>query len=312
MLISDNMPYHLQLKGYVGGPDFSLQEVDRVLEENKDSHVSVLIDSTGGQFVTGVSIMNSLRNHGDVSVHFVGMNASAATIASLGATHISMDADAMYLVHKVMMPVGVWEMQNADDMAALIENLQKAHTDLCKLDANVATLYARKCKKGAEELLALMKEGGWLTAKEALDWGFVDEVTNLEEDSAPEMTEAMAAAMAAVGMPIPASVPLAGGENTSAFGKFLAAIASFFKPGQATATMEAAAPAPDPRVAELENQLAEASKKITELEARLDSEPAEEATQVVATPTADKNCDEPYAQYCKTGAEAKTLFDSLP
>ncbi|HBI57868.1 MAG TPA: hypothetical protein DDY12_02270 [Porphyromonadaceae bacterium] len=38
-----------------------------------------------------------------MAVHFVGLNASAATIASLGAVHISIDAGAMYLVHKFSM-----------------------------------------------------------------------------------------------------------------------------------------------------------------------------------------------------------------
>ena len=72
-----------------------------------------------------------------------------------------------------------------------------------------------------------MKVGGWLTAKEALDWGFVDEITDLEDEPAPCLTDALASAMANVGMPIP-NIPLAETDRDGLFGKFLTAIASLF------------------------------------------------------------------------------------
>ena len=95
-----NATYNLHLKGFVGGADFDRNYVDFVLAQNSEQSVSVLIDSLGGSLATALSIASAFRNHGDVSVHFVGMNASAATIASLGAKHISIDANAIYLVHK--------------------------------------------------------------------------------------------------------------------------------------------------------------------------------------------------------------------
>ena len=85
--------------------DDDRKAVDNMLAENQGKQVNVLIDSTGGQLGTGLSISSALKIHGNVSVHFVGLNASAATIASLGASHISMDAGAMYLVHKKMYKV---------------------------------------------------------------------------------------------------------------------------------------------------------------------------------------------------------------
>lgn len=92
--------YHISLKGYVGGYDFDRSTVDSELAKNEGKTVNVLIDSLGGSLATGLSISAAFKNHGNVYVHFVGLNASAATIASLGAAHISIDAGAMYLVHK--------------------------------------------------------------------------------------------------------------------------------------------------------------------------------------------------------------------
>ncbi|MBQ9751384.1 MAG: Clp protease ClpP [Paludibacteraceae bacterium] len=217
--------YHLHLKGFVGGYDFDKNYVDYVLSKNAGKPVFVLIDSLGGSLATALSIASSFRNHGDVTVHFVGMNASAATIASLGAKHITMDASAMYLAHKCSTEFFQWAQLNADQLADQIASLEQLKTDLEKMDANVAGMYSRKCKKDADALLALMKVGGWLSAKEALDWGFVDEITNADEDKAPVLTDAVASAMASVGMPIP-NLPV---ESISQFSKFLNAIANLFR-----------------------------------------------------------------------------------
>ena len=72
--------YQLHLKGFVGGYDFDADYVDFVLGKNKDNEVNVLIDSLGGQSSTALSIFSAFKLHGNVNVHFVGMNASAATI----------------------------------------------------------------------------------------------------------------------------------------------------------------------------------------------------------------------------------------
>lgn len=227
--------YNLHLKGFVGGYDFDSDYVDFILGKNAGKSVNVLIDSLGGSLATALSISSAFKLHGDVSVHFVGMNASAATIASLGAKHVSIDTNAMYLVHKCSQAFFEWSQLNADQMADLIAELGKAKSDLEKLDCNVAAMYATKCKKEPKALLDLMKVGGWLTAKEAREWGFVDEITDEPEDAAPKLTDSTASAMAAAGIPIP-NVPVTDKEKDGGFARFLATIAAFFKTGSTPAT----------------------------------------------------------------------------
>lgn len=300
--------YHISLKGYVGGYDFDRSTVDRELAKNEGKQVNVLIDSLGGSLATGLSISAAFRNHGNVNVHFVGLNASAATIASLGAARISIDAGAMYLVHKCSMAFFEWGSLNSDQFATLIADCEKIKADLDKLDLNCAQLYASRCKRKTEDLLALMKAGGWLTAKEALDWGFVDEITDLADEPAPKLTDALASAMASEGMPIP-NIPISEADKESAFAKFIAALTSFFKPstnpittamiktytflsailadkpltvkdGAATVTV-AQLDAIEDALAEKDRLCNEQKQTIADLQAKLDMTPAEPSKQVV-------------------------------
>lgn len=288
--------YNLHLKGFVGGADFDRNYVDYVLGKHVGKSVHVLIDSLGGSVATALSIASAFKNHSDVTVHFVGMNASAATIASLGAKHISIDANAMYLVHKCSQAFFEWGSLNADQFATLIADCEKIKADLDKLDCNIASMYAARCQRKSADLLDLMQKGGWLTAQEAKDWGFVDEVTNLANDNAPKLSDAVAAEMASAGIPIP-NIPVA--DKESAFAKFLASLASLFKTPKTQSDMNTE-PAPNPtaaeqtpaptataeRVAELEAQVVDRDKTIADRDATIASQAAEIAA-LKAAPGAD-------------------------
>ena len=221
--------YHLHLKGYVGGYDFDSDYVDYILNRNPDTEVHVLIDSLGGSLATALSIVAAFRNHANVHVHFVGMNASAATIASLGAKHVSIDSSAMYLVHKCSVEFFRWASANSDKLADIIKEAKQMKSDLEKMDANVAQMYATKCQKSQEELLALMKKGGWLTAQEALEWGFVDEITDYEEDAAPVITDSIAADMGAAGIPVPSQLAKDSAQSSTVLTRFIEALTNIFK-----------------------------------------------------------------------------------
>ncbi len=195
--------YNLFLKGSVGYWDFNADMVSYVLDKHKESEVRVLINSHGGDVATALSISSLFSIHGNVHCHYVGMNASAATIAAMGAKHISIDADALFLVHKCMSLVLEWDYMNADELAAHIAGLEKQKKDNETIDGCIAGMYARRCKKSKDELLALMKEGGWLTASQAKEWGFVDEITNEADDPKPVLTDTMASVFADAGIPMP-------------------------------------------------------------------------------------------------------------
>lgn len=195
--------YHLHLRGSVGDWSFNSNDVNRILDANKDTEVNVLINSLGGRVDTALSISSLFAIHGNVHVHFIGMNASAATIAAMGAKRVTIDAGSCFLVHKCMNLVFEWDYMNADELETHIAALRKMQSDQKTIDSCIAGIYAKRCKKPKDQLLDLMKVGGWLSPQQALDWGFVDEITDHADDAKPVLTEAVASAMFDAGIPLP-------------------------------------------------------------------------------------------------------------
>lgn len=213
--------YNLFLKGGVGGWDFNADMVNYILDKHKDSEVHVLVDSLGGYTNVAVSISSLFKLHGNVHVHFVGHNASAATIAAMGAKRVTIDEDGAFLVHKCLSPVMEWAYMNADELDDHIRKLEAIKKDNETIDSCVAGMYARRCKKPKENLLALMKVGGWLTPEEALEWGFVDEITHYDEDRKPELSESTICSLSAAGIPLPPNFNKKKGSIMERFFAFL-------------------------------------------------------------------------------------------
>lgn len=197
------MDYQLIIDDYIGdwwlGTD--KQSIRHKLAKFKDQHVDVKISSLGGSLDDGLDIRQQFIDHGDVTAYLHGFVASAATVLSMGAKKIVMGKYALFLVHQCSNYVFEWGQMNATDLQTLIDKLQKNKDDNEKIDKVLAAMYASRCKNHSqEELLDLLKESKWLTAQEALDWGFVDEILDADDD-APELTNALAKKFNAAGLP---------------------------------------------------------------------------------------------------------------
>ena len=170
------MNYQIDIDGFIGPMAYSKQYVKKKLSENKGKDVAVRMNSLGGSLDHGLDMAGQFKEHGKVTVYLMGFNASSATVASLGADRVCMDENGFYLAHKVSNWVDAWGMMNADQIAAVIEELTKNKKENDKIDLVLARMYAKKSGKNVAEILDVLKEDRWLTAQEAVDFGFVDEI----------------------------------------------------------------------------------------------------------------------------------------
>ena len=170
------MNYDLFLTGFVGGPDFDQQYIAYILQQKKDEPVEVFINSLGGEVATGLAVNSLFRAHGNVTVTLAGLNASAATLAALGAKNIKMERSSLFLVHRASLEFFDWANRNAEEIKEHAGELLKTASELEKVDFAIAQLYADKTETSVEAMIDLMNTAEWLTSDMCKDYGFVDEI----------------------------------------------------------------------------------------------------------------------------------------
>ena len=143
-----------------------------------NDEIEVQISSLGGSVDHAMAIHDRFAQHGKVTAILTGMVASAATILALGANKTRMSQNSMYLIHKAMIGIEIFEKMNEDDIDGLIKQLEKDKNELAKSTLVIARMYATKSGKQVKDILNLMKQETWLTAEKAKEWGFIDEVFN--------------------------------------------------------------------------------------------------------------------------------------
>lgn len=176
------MTYNLNIDDFIGRWGYSKQYIHNQLAGFKGKPVNVRISSLGGAVDDGLDIRQQFIDHGEVTAYLYGCVASSATIVALGAKKTLASKYSLYMIHKVSNWVDAWGQYNADQIQGLIEELKENKLQNDKYDLVLANMYANKCKKKVEDILDILKAGRWLTAQEALDYGFIDGFIESDDD----------------------------------------------------------------------------------------------------------------------------------
>lgn len=167
----------LEINGIIDGYGWQRSNIRYALNKCKGKKVRCKVNSWGGSVNEAIAISKMFEEHGDVTVEFVGFCASAATWMAFGAKSIEIYEDSLWLCHKSTVLVSMYKTLNADELDATIQKLQNDKKSQEAIDLIIAKKYADRCKqkgKNLQDVFELMKQERWMTATEALEWGFVD------------------------------------------------------------------------------------------------------------------------------------------
>lgn len=143
---------------------------DALTQMGAVKNLDIHINSNGGSCIAGnaiISILDTYRrkNGTSLNVYIEGIAASMGSgIASVG-DKVYMADNALFMIHKPLLAM----IGNADDM-------QKAIDVLNKTEDTLVNNYMRRFKGSEENLRQMMSDESWLSADEAKEWGFVDEI----------------------------------------------------------------------------------------------------------------------------------------
>jgi len=166
----------IKIEGYIGGWGYGKGLLRLDLADTQKDGVVLEISSLGGSLYDAIDMYNQIAQHGNVEVVYTGPSASAATILSMSAKKVSIIDNSFILIHKVMAMIDNFGTFNEDELDTLIKDLQKLRTENQKFDQVIARIYQRKTGQPVDEILSLMKKDTWISAQEAKNLGFVDEV----------------------------------------------------------------------------------------------------------------------------------------
>jgi ATP-dependent Clp endopeptidase proteolytic subunit ClpP len=166
------------------GGGVTAEAVKQKLNEAGDvSKITLRINSPGGDVFEASAIYSVLTQHkAKVECYVDGLAASAAFTIAMAGEKIHISESAMMMCHNSLGAC----MGYASDMRQMADLLDK-------VSGTMRDIYANKSGMKADEVQALMDAETWMTAAEAVAYGFADDVVKREPD-ADEEAQALAAA----------------------------------------------------------------------------------------------------------------------
>lgn len=126
------------------------------------------INSSGGDVFAAQAMYTLLKAYsGDVTVHIDGLAASAATVVACAGDTVIMPSNALYMIHNPsVMLFGGYQSDKLSLLAAQLDTVRDT----------IVNVYANRCNIKRDDLESMMAAETWLTAAEAMNYGFVDSV----------------------------------------------------------------------------------------------------------------------------------------
>lgn len=161
--------------GFYITPEGFMDDLETV--KNKE-HITVKLNSCGGDLYTGIAIHNALKAlSGDVNVIVDGIAASAASVIMCAGDTVTVYPGSLIMIHGVS--IYLWDSVNIQDMEQLMKGMEAS-------ERAVAEIYNAKTGIGVDTLREMMAGETWFTGKEAMEQGFADCILEDEED--PEIS----------------------------------------------------------------------------------------------------------------------------
>jgi ATP-dependent Clp protease protease subunit len=177
------MAYQIKLYDYsldgndycIGSDRLNLLELTWQLECAQGQDVDVHISSVGGSAFEAIGMYDALKKYpGKVTTYVDSLAASAASIIAMAGSLVVMSKYALLMIHKPMVGSG----GNADELIADAAMLNVVQSRL-------AGIYLDKTGLDIDTINELINATTWLTAEQALDLGFIDQI---EDYSGAEVT----------------------------------------------------------------------------------------------------------------------------
>ena len=158
--------YEMIGEDFWSGGGVTAKNFQKELSALKVSQIDLHINSPGGDVFDGITIYNLIKNHpAEVTTYIDGLAASIASIIALAGNKVIMAENALFMIHN---PMGHTQ--------GTAEDMRKTADILDKVAETLIGTYVSKTGSTDAFIEALLDAETWMTADEALEAGFIDEI----------------------------------------------------------------------------------------------------------------------------------------
>lgn len=156
--------------------DVCSYDLAKELTALEGKNLTVRINSYGGEVAQGLAIYNLLKSYeGEVTTICDGFACSAASVVFMAGAKRIMPRSSLLMIHNAW----TWASGDADDLRKAADDLEKITQPSIEIYKSVSSLDEKEIKK-------MMDEETWITADEALSYGFA---TSISEEAAMQSLE---------------------------------------------------------------------------------------------------------------------------
>ncbi|MGY3211170.1 head maturation protease, ClpP-related [Mucilaginibacter sp. HD30] len=156
----------------IGSGKLSSAQIKLQLAAAAGQDVDVHISSAGGSAFDAIAIYDLLKKYpGNVTTYIDALAASAASVVAMAGDDVVMSKYALLMIHKPMVGSG----GNADE---LLKDIQLLNV----VQSRLAAIYEDKTGLDGVTINSLIDSVTWLTADQALDLGFIDQIEDYQAE----------------------------------------------------------------------------------------------------------------------------------
>ncbi len=153
-------------------PYISTAKVKKFIDTAEGKDLEVRINSCGGEVFSGFSIYTMLKEYpGNVTVKVFGLAGSAASLIAMAGDTVEISPPAQIMVHNAQMRGGEGDYRDYESSTEALKSINRG----------IINAYKLKTGMDETELQGLMDKETYLSAQEALKYGFADKIMFNEE-----------------------------------------------------------------------------------------------------------------------------------
>lgn len=155
-------------------PSLTAKELCQKIAAIDTAEIVLHLSSPGGSVSDGLAIYNALVSHpAKVTSRVEGWTASMATILALAGETVTMYDNCLFMIHNpLLLCIG-----NATELREQADWLER-------VGGIMQAIYMGRCTKSEDELQAALDAETYLSADEALAWGFATEIVVAQQAAA--------------------------------------------------------------------------------------------------------------------------------